>query len=302
VGPDLTGMAVHPKSYLLAEVLDPSRSVEANYRQYVVSTRTGRVISGILASETKTSVELLDAQGARHTVLREDLEDFQASKKSLMPEGFEKSLSKADLVNLLEFLTHKGKYVPLPLGTAATTVSTRGMFYRQDDVVERLVFDDWSPHTFRGVPFNLIDPHGDRVPNVILLYGPQGTFPPKMPRSVALPCNLQAKAIHLLSGVSGWGYPLGEKGTLSLIVRIRYEDGQTEDHPLYNGVHFADYIRRVDVPDSEFAYSLHGRQLRYLVVVPGRRSKIQKVEFVKGDDETAPVVMAVTVEALDTDR
>ncbi|HEV2946944.1 MAG TPA: PVC-type heme-binding CxxCH protein, partial [Gemmataceae bacterium] len=37
VGPDLTGMAVHPKSHLLVEILDPSRSVEGNYRQYVVT-------------------------------------------------------------------------------------------------------------------------------------------------------------------------------------------------------------------------------------------------------------------------
>ena len=32
-----------------------------------------------------------------------------------------------------------------------------------------------------------------------------------------------AKAIHLLSGVSGWGYPLGEKGSVSLLgTRIRF--------------------------------------------------------------------------------
>jgi putative membrane-bound dehydrogenase-like protein len=302
VGPDLTGMAVHPKSHLLTEILDPSRNVEANYRQYVASTRAGRILSGLLASETRTSIEMLDAQGKRHTILREDLEDLQASNKSLMPEGFEKSLSKDDLVNLLEFLTHRGKFTPLPLGPAATIVSTRGMFYRLDDQAERLVFDDWSPRAFHGVPFTLVDPQGDRVPNVILLYGPQGTFPPKMPRSVTLPCNMSAKAIHLLSGVSGWGYPLGEKDTVSLIIRLHYDDGTTEDHPLRNGVHFADYIRRVDVPGSEFAFPLHGRQIRYLAIAPGRPNKIQKIGFIKGPDDTAPVIMAVTVEARDADR
>jgi putative membrane-bound dehydrogenase-like protein len=302
VGPDLTGMAVHPKSHLLTEILDPSRNVETNYRQYVASTRTGRILSGLLASETRTSIELLDAEGKRHTILREDLEDLQTSNKSLMPEGFEKSLSRKDLVDLLEFLTHKGKFMPLPLGTAATVVSTRGMFYRQDDQVERLVFDNWLPRTFHGVPFTLVDPQGDRVPNVILLYGPQGTIPPKMPRSVMLPCNTGAKAIHLLSGVSGWGYPLGEKDTVSLIIRLHYDDGTTEDHPLRNGVHFADYIRRVDVPGSEFAFSLDGRQLRYLVITPGQHKKIQKIGLIKGQDNTAPVIMAVTVEGWDADR
>ncbi|HEV3084672.1 MAG TPA: c-type cytochrome, partial [Gemmataceae bacterium] len=297
VGPDLTGMAVHPKSHLIIEILDPSRSVEGNYRQYVLSTKSGRVLSGLLSSETKTAVELLDAEAKLHKILREDIDDLQVSSKSLMPEGFEKQLSKDDLVNLLEFLTQRGKYLPLPLDKVATAISTRGMFYSEDAPVERLVFNDWSPKTYHDIPFNLIDPRGDRVPNVILLYGPEGKLPPKMPRQVTLPCNTSAKAIHLLSGVSGWGYPYSEKGSVSLIVRLHYEDGKAEDHPLKNGVEFADYIRRVDVPGSQFAFGLRGRQVRYLTIQPERKDKIKEIEFVKGPDATAPVIVAVTVES-----
>ena len=74
-------------------------------------------------------------------------------------------------------------------------------------------------------------------------------------------------------------------------------DGKTEDHPLPNGIHFADYIRRVDVPESKFAYALRGQQLRYLTVQPKRPDAVVKtIEFVKGADRTAPIVMAVTVE------
>jgi hypothetical protein len=170
------------------------------------------------------------------------------------------------------------------------------MFYSPDAELERLVFDDWKPHTFEGVPFQLIDPRGQRVPNVVLLYGPQGYLPPKMPKAVRLACNAPAKAIHLLSGVSGWGFSYTPRGTVSLIVRLHYADGKTEDHPLRNGVHFADYIRRVDVPESRFAFDLHGRQVRYLAVRPQRPEPIAEVEFVKGQDPTAPIIVAVTVE------
>jgi hypothetical protein len=142
-----------------------------------------------------------------------------------------------------------------------------------------------------------VDPRGDRVPNVILLHAPQGKIPPKMPRSVSLPCNAAAKAVHMLGGVSGWGYPYSDKGTVSLTVRLHYEGGETEDHPLQNGVHFADYIRRVDVPGSQFAFGLRGKQVRYLAVHPRRGEKIRQIEFIKGPDITAPVVLAVTVEA-----
>jgi putative membrane-bound dehydrogenase-like protein len=296
VGPDLTGMAVHPKDHLLIDILDPSRSVEGNYRVYTVETKDGRVFTGLLASETKTSVELIDAQAKRTVLLRENIDELRASPKSLMPEGFEKQMSEVELTNLLEFLTRRGKYLPLPLEKAATVVSTKGMFYDEGATGERIVFSDWSPKTFDGVPFLLIDPKGDKVPNVVMLHSTNGKIPPKMPKSVKLPCNSAAKAIHFLSGVSGWGYPYSEKGSVSLIVRLHYEDGKAEDHELKNGEEFADYIRRVDVPGSKFAFAVRGQQVRYLSVTPKREEKIKEIELVKGPDATAPVVVAVTVE------
>ena len=51
IGPDLTGMAVHPKEELLVHILDPRRSVEGNFRLYRVldQGRAGRC-RGLLAS------------------------------------------------------------------------------------------------------------------------------------------------------------------------------------------------------------------------------------------------------------
>jgi len=297
IGPDLTGMATHPKAELLTQILDPSRSVEGNFRVYTVVTSDGRVLNGLLASETKTSIELIDTEAKKHALLRQDIEQLLASPKSLMPDGFEKQVSREDLINLLEFLAERGKYLPLDLSNVASIVSTRGMFYSEDATAERLIFPDWSPRNFEGVPFRLIDPKGDRVPNAIMLYGPNGVFPPKMPRSVSLPWNAPARAIHLLSGVSGWGAqrPL-KNGGIVMVVRLHYEDGKIEDHPLRNGEHFADYIRRIDVPASKFAYALRSQQIRYLAVQPRSDAVIARIELAKGPDNSAPVVMAVTVE------
>ncbi len=298
VGPDLTGMAVHPKEELLINILDPNRSVEGNYRMYTAITKDGRVLNGLMASESRTAVEIYDVEGQKHALQREDLRQIVASTLSLMPDGFEKQAPAEDLANLLEFLTQRGKYLPLPLDKVATVVSTRGMFLSEDSQGgDRLVFSDWTPKTFEGVPFYLVDPQGGRARNAILLYGPQGGVPPRMPKSVTVPCRSPVKAIHLLSGVSGWGFPLGEKGSVTMIVRLHYADGKAEDHALKNGEHFADYIRRVDVPGSKFAFRLRGQQLRYLTVHPQRQEQpIERIEFVKGPDATAPVVMAVTVE------
>src|ERR1051326_4653153 len=78
--------------------------------------------------------------------------------------------------------------------------------------------------------------------------------------------------------------------------RLHYADGKTEEHALKNGEHFADYIRRVDVPDSKFAFPLRAQQIRYLAIQPQRTEVIKQIELVKGTDTTAPIVMAVTVE------
>ena len=104
-------------------------------------------LHGLLASESKTAVELIDAEAKKHVLQRDDIDVLSASNKSLMPEGFEKQLSKDDLVNLLEFLTQRGKYLPLPLDKAATIITTRGMFYSEDSPLERLIFPDWGPKT-----------------------------------------------------------------------------------------------------------------------------------------------------------
>jgi putative membrane-bound dehydrogenase-like protein len=296
IGPDLTGMAVHPKQDLLVHLIDPSRSVEGNYRVFTVLTAEGQTINGLLASETKTAIELIDTEAKRHVVLREDIENLQASPKSLMPEGFEKQVKPQEITDLLEFLTQRGKYVPIPLEKVATVTSVKGMFHDETSTAERLVFPDWGPKTVEGIPFVLVDPQEGKVNNAILLYGPQGKIPPSMPRSVSLPCSFPAKAIHLLSGISGWGFPGGQHGSTSMIVRLTYADGQTEDHKLTNGEHFADYIRRIDVPQSKFAFDLRGKQVRYLSVPVEREEPLAKIELVKGDDRSSPVVMAVTVE------
>src|SRR6185369_10893246 len=200
IGPDLTGMAVHPKQELLVHLIDPSRSVEGNYRVFTVLKADGQTINGLLASETKTAIEVIDTEAKRHVVLREDIENLQASPKSLMPEGFEKQVKPQEITDLLEFLTQRGKYVPIPMEKVATVTSVRGMFHDESSMNERIVFPDWTPKTVDDVPFVLVDPQDGKAKNAVLLYGPQGKIPPSMPRSVSLPCSFPVKAVHLLSG------------------------------------------------------------------------------------------------------
>lgn len=295
IGPDLTGMAVHPKQELLTHIIDPSRDVEGNYRRYTVTTLDGLLINGLLAAESKTAIELYDEKGEKQVILREDIDEISGSTKSIMPEGFEKQITKKNMADLLEFLTQRGQFVPVSLRKIATICSDTPMFIGNGDA-EKLIFNNWDSKTFKGVPFQLINPENGTVPNAIELFGPLGNISRKMPKTVEFPCVGNIKAIHMLGGVGGWSFPYSRDETVSMIVRIKYGDGEFEDHHLLNAQHFSDYINRTDVPKSEFAFGLRNQQLRYLAVMPQRNIPINSVQLIKGPDKTAPVTMAITLE------
>src|SRR4030095_2437082 len=56
VGPDLTGIASRDRSDILMEILDPNRSVEANYRLWNVTTKGGDTFSRRLEPGTHNDV------------------------------------------------------------------------------------------------------------------------------------------------------------------------------------------------------------------------------------------------------
>lgn len=292
IGPDLTGTAAHSKVELLTHILDPNQSVESNFRLYTVVTVDGRVINGMLASESRTALEFFDAEGKKTTVLREEIEEFAGTRKSLMPEGVEKELSRQQLTDLLEFLTQRGQFKPLDFAEGATVASDQGLFSGG----ERYIIPGWETQTFKGVPFNIADPQDGKVKNIILLHGPLGEVCSRMPKRTSVRIGQPARAIHLLSGVSGWGYPYSRHQTTSMSVEVHYEDGTKEVTEFKNGLHFADYIRRSDVPESEFAFMVGAHQMRYLAIYPTRSLPVMRIDFIKGDDQTAPIVLAATIE------
>jgi hypothetical protein len=103
IGPDLTGVGARDRSDILVDILDPNRSVEANYRLWNVTTKGGDTFSGRLETETQTSVEILDTTGQKHAIQRKEIATMEGSQLSIMPTGLE-VLPRDDLKALLEYL------------------------------------------------------------------------------------------------------------------------------------------------------------------------------------------------------
>src|SRR5262249_36953701 len=95
---------------LLANILDPNASVQPDQVQYLVVDQDGRTYSGIIAAETATSLTLRRGDGAADTILRAQVAEMTSTGLSLMPEGFEKTISKSEMADLITFLqaAHRG--------------------------------------------------------------------------------------------------------------------------------------------------------------------------------------------------
>jgi putative heme-binding domain-containing protein len=104
VGPDLASVGDKSPQGLLTAILDPNRAVEARYVNYTATTKAGLSISGLLQGETSTTITLVAADGKKHDLLRQDLDELTSTGKSVMPDGFEKEIPHAAMADLLAFL------------------------------------------------------------------------------------------------------------------------------------------------------------------------------------------------------
>ena len=105
VGPDLTKIgAIRAGRDLLESILLPSSTFAQGYEPYLVLTKDGSILSGLLAHQSSDAVTLRDAGGAEVQLRRERIQQMKRSEKSIMPEGLERALSPDEFRDLLAYL------------------------------------------------------------------------------------------------------------------------------------------------------------------------------------------------------
>ncbi len=123
IGPDITSSASRDAEALLVHILDPSRYVAPNYVQYQVVDTAGRIYTGLIASQSATSLTLRREEEKEDTILRTDIEELASTGKSLMPEGLEAKIPSAEMADLLTYLravqsaSNSDAEPPLDIGT-----------------------------------------------------------------------------------------------------------------------------------------------------------------------------------------
>jgi putative membrane-bound dehydrogenase-like protein len=104
-GPDLTRIGgIRNERDLLESILFPSASFVRSFEPVLIETKEGKVINGLIRSETADELILATGPNQEARVLRADIEDMKPSSVSIMPAGLEKQLTKEQLADLIAFL------------------------------------------------------------------------------------------------------------------------------------------------------------------------------------------------------
>jgi putative heme-binding domain-containing protein len=108
VGPDLLTLAGQPKEELLSNILDPNANIAPGYEEYLVQTRDGRTVTGVIANQNTTSVTLRRNKGEEDTILRHAIAEMRVLTVSAMPENLEEGINVEQMADLLEYLKTAG--------------------------------------------------------------------------------------------------------------------------------------------------------------------------------------------------
>jgi putative heme-binding domain-containing protein len=103
-GPALVAVQARGPEAMLLAILDPNREVLPAYHAHAAIDSNGRVVTGVVTAQSGGSVTLRTADGVDVTLSRDDLETFTNTKRSLMPEGFEKTIDARGMADLLAYL------------------------------------------------------------------------------------------------------------------------------------------------------------------------------------------------------
>jgi putative heme-binding domain-containing protein len=120
VGPELTGSNRANLDYLLSNIVDPSAVMAKEYQPTIVLTEDGRVVTGIVRSETDQALTLQTAD-TTEVIPKKEIEQRMLSEKSMMPEDQLRPFSPHEIRSLVAYLANSSQ-VPM-LATAENAAS-----------------------------------------------------------------------------------------------------------------------------------------------------------------------------------
>lgn len=104
IGPQLDGVGKWGARALAEKILDPNRNVSESFRNYTITTKDGKVMSGLFRREEGEVIIFADITGKEFSVARNDIAGQKISRYTLMPDHFGDVLSQGEFNALLRYL------------------------------------------------------------------------------------------------------------------------------------------------------------------------------------------------------
>ena len=105
VGPDLSKIGqIRARRDLLEAVVFPSSTIVNGYEPYLVKTRDGEVIDGLLARETSDAIHVVKTDRKERRIPKASVGSLRRSQLSIMPKGLDAALTPRELSDLLAYL------------------------------------------------------------------------------------------------------------------------------------------------------------------------------------------------------
>ncbi|WP_345327333.1 PVC-type heme-binding CxxCH protein [Novipirellula rosea] len=104
-GPPLDGYERGKVGFWVDSIVLPNLEIREGYQSYLVLTEDGRVINGIIAEQTPTTVTLRNADNQTTTIARDEIETLKALPTSLMPTDLLKKMSDTQIRDLYAYLS-----------------------------------------------------------------------------------------------------------------------------------------------------------------------------------------------------
>jgi putative heme-binding domain-containing protein len=139
VGPDLGAEFQRAEEAILEDMLAPNQTITAGYHASVIELSDGQSHTGILASESATSLTLRQPAGVEQVLLRKDVVRVTTLAVSLMPEALKDNLTPPEAADVIAWLRgQNGPLDRLGAGAPARTASRVVLFDDESDFAAKL--------------------------------------------------------------------------------------------------------------------------------------------------------------------
>ena len=104
LGPDLKGLNHRSVEDLASNIIDPNMAINPKYASYSVITNNDETYVGVLSNQGANSITISMPLGITKTINRKDIKELKSIRSSLMPTGLEKTLTPANLRDVIEYI------------------------------------------------------------------------------------------------------------------------------------------------------------------------------------------------------